>query len=164
MDEDESAVFPLKYDSSKRENKQTKERPTKLYKLYKLYKITRSIYISKDLWENWKAFADLLHTSASQLIEKAITEYMQTHADELPTKTLIQIFQPRQVNIDLSRRLELKLIKKDLMLVVNSLEKKGVQDYLMESLKELLPKAIRVYQKTSDPDLEALLKKTERWI
>jgi len=103
-------------------------------------------------------------------LEGLMAYFVEQYRDH-PTiiqQTLTQLFvkaEPRsQVNIDLSQRLELKLVKKDLVLVVNSLEKRGVQDYLLDRLKELLPKALKVYRNTQDPALEKLLQKTEKWI
>lgn len=42
--------------------------------------------------------------------------------------------------------------------------KKEGQGFFLEKLKELLPKALRIYEKTSDKGLEALLKQTEQWV
>jgi len=110
------------------------------------------------------------HGKINVALEGLMSFFVEQYRDH-PTivqQTLTQLFvkaEPRsQVNIDLSQRLELKLVKKDLMLVVNSLEKRGSQDYLLDRLKELLPKALKVYRNTQDPALERLLQKTEKWI
>jgi len=111
------------------------------------------------------------HGKTNVALEGLMAFFVEQHRDH-PTiiqQTLTQLFvkaQPRsQVHIDLSQRLEVKLIKKDLTLVIQKLEaKEGRQDFYIERLKELLPKAIRIYQKTSDRGLEKLLQKTEKWI
>jgi hypothetical protein len=103
--------------------------------------------------------------STSQALQEAMAEYMENHSHELPTKAVINIIEPQHVNINLTKRLELKLIKKDLILVVQKLEnKEGNQSFYLERLRELLPKAIRIYQKTSDPEMEKLLQQSEKWI
>jgi len=104
-------------------------------------------------------------------LEGLMAYFVEQYRDH-PTiiqQTLTQLFvkaEPRsQVIIDLSQRLEIKLIKKDLNAVILSLESgRGNQSFFVDRLKELLPKAIRIYQKTSDPDLEKLLQKMEKWI
>jgi hypothetical protein len=103
--------------------------------------------------------------STSQALQEAMAEYIENHSDELPAKTIINIIKPQQVNINLATRLELKLIKKDLTIVVQRLESgEGNQNFYMERLKELLPKALKVYRKTSDQELEQLLAQTEKWV
>jgi len=115
--------------------------------------------------------------SRSEVLNKLIIDYVKEHQEKHGQVELTQYFvkaEPgSQVNIakkqvikyNISQRLELKMIKKDLTLIIQKLEaKEGKQDFYIERLKELLPKAIRIYQKTSDRNLEALLQKTEKWI
>ena len=90
---------------------------------------------------------------------------MENHLDELPNKPVINIIDAKQVNINLARKLELKILKKDLRFVIQGLEtKRGDPSFLISRLREILPKAIRIYEKTSDLEMEQLLTKTEKWI
>ena len=71
-----------------------------------------------------------------------------------------------QPRIDITHRLQLKIVKKDLQIVVDHLtsdetKKYGDPRFWEARLKELLPKAMRIYEKTSDQGLEKLLMKTE---
>ena len=69
----------------------------------------------------------------------------------------------QQFNI--AQKLELKLVKQDLTAILNGLEqKRGDPAFLLARLREVLPKAIRLYQKTSNAEIAELLEKTEKWI
>ncbi|MHA1834485.1 MAG: hypothetical protein ACTSV7_10895, partial [Candidatus Baldrarchaeia archaeon] len=69
----------------------------------------------------------------------------------------------QQFNI--AQKLELKLVKQDLTTILNGLERKrGDPAFLLGRLREVLPKAIRLYQKTSNAEIAVLLEKTEKWI
>ena len=75
--------------------------------------------------------------------------------------TLIQ----QNVQINIATKLELKLIKKDLTLILQSLEnKQGDQSYLMSRLREVLPRAIKIHEKTNDNEVSSLLERTEKWV
>jgi len=78
-------------------------------------------------------------------------------------KPTISIEQKVEVNI--AQKLEIKLIKKDLAGILQRLEtKQGNQNFLQSRLRELLPKAIRIYDKTSDQEIEKLLTKLDKWV
>jgi len=69
----------------------------------------------------------------------------------------------QQVNI--AQRLELKLVKQDLTTILNGLEqKRGDQSFLLGRLREVLPKAVRLYQKTSNAEIAVLLEKAEKYV
>jgi len=69
----------------------------------------------------------------------------------------------QQFNI--AQKLELKLVKQDLTTILNGLEqKRGDPAFLLGRLREVLPKAIRLYQKTNSVEIAELLEKTEKWI
>jgi len=66
---------------------------------------------------------------------------------------------------NLAQKLELKLVKQDLTTILDGLERKrGDPAFLLARLREVLPKAIRLYQKTESREIAELLEKTERWI
>lgn len=103
--------------------------------------------------------------STAQAAQEAFQEWMEHHVDELPGKPVINIIDAQHVNITLVKRLELKLIKRDLRLIIHALQaKQGSQPFFLGKLKDLLPKALRIYEKTSDADLERLLKQIEQWM
>ena len=66
---------------------------------------------------------------------------------------------------NLAQKLELKLVKRDLTTILNGLEqKRGDPAFLLARLREVLPKAIRLYQKTENKTLAELLEKTEKYV
>ncbi|RLG57254.1 MAG: hypothetical protein DRN95_05745 [Candidatus Hydrothermarchaeota archaeon] len=69
----------------------------------------------------------------------------------------------QQVNI--AQRLELKLVKQDLTAIINGLEqKRGDSNFLLGRLREVLPKAVRLYQKTESREIAVLLEKAEKYV
>jgi hypothetical protein len=78
--------------------------------------------------------------------------------------------EPKQANMDLANRLDLKIVKEKLGNAVRKLEnlvtekppkKVLIQDW-QETLRKSLPKAITLYKKTKDTELEQLLAKVEQ--
>jgi hypothetical protein len=70
-----------------------------------------------------------------------------------------------EVTIDLSQKLETKLVRKNLVYFLNRLENKGGQPAaVMSDFRKTLSEAIRIYKNTHDPTLEELLKQSEKWI
>jgi len=95
---------------------------------------------------------------------------LKTHKDELPSQVVIEIVEPKQANMNLANRLDLKIIKEKIGNAVKKLEnlvteeqpkKVLIQDW-QEVLRRNLPKAIIIYKKTKDPELEQLLAKVEQ--
>lgn len=110
-------------------------------------------------------------------LEGLITFFVEQYRDH-PTviqQTLTNVFvkaEPHsEVNINVAQKLEIQMIKRDLTFILKRIEKfaadpSKVQSLRMmtRSLNETLPKALRIYEKTFDPELEKLLKKLEKWI
>lgn len=176
---DDEAISSLEYDcssscsSSSNNNNKNKNKDANASTISTIYtvdevKIKRqhSFWLNEQLYQSFKKTARLIgRPSTSQALQEAMAEYMENHSHQLPTGATINIIQPRQVNINLTKRLELKLIRKDLSLLIQTIEnKRGNKNFFLEKLKELLPKALRIYEKTSDPEMENLLKQTEKWV
>jgi len=165
MAAENDSISPLKYDYNNNDSNTSTISTISTIDEAK-QKRQHSFWLNEQLYQSFKKMARLIgRPSTSQALQEAMAEYMENHSHQLPTGTTINIIQPQQININLTKRLELKLIKKDLKLLIQTLEtKKGNQNFFLEKLKELLPKALRIYEKTSDPEMETLLKQTEKWV
>jgi len=132
-----------------------------------------SFWLDQQLYDSFKKVAQLLgKTSVSEALEEAMREWVKTHIDELPTQTTITIVESKQANIDLVDELELKIVKEETEGKVKILERllseKPVDDRLVrrwrQDLSKSLPKAIRIYNKTKDPELEQILARVKKLI
>jgi hypothetical protein len=80
-------------------------------------------------------------------------------------KPTINIKENIQQNINIATKLELKIVTENITSLLDALEKrKGDPNFYLERLKEVLPKAIRLYEKTNDTKMKELLEKIEKWI
>jgi len=132
-----------------------------------------SFWLDQQLYDSFKKIAQLLgKTSVSEALEEAMREWVKTHIDELPTQTTITMVESKQANIDLADQLELKIVKEETEGKVKVLERllseKPVNDDLVrkwrQDLSKRLPKAIRIYKKTKDPELEQILARVKKLI
>ncbi len=126
-----------------------------------------SLRTIREVYEVFKDFCRRLGKTVGEATVQAWIEYMQVHASELPYQTVINIFQPgsRQINVNLPEKIELKLVKRDLTIIIEKLEKgQGDRNFFLQRLRETLPKAIRVYEKTFDPEVKELLARSEKLI
>ena len=108
-----------------------------------------------------------INVALEGLMQFFIEQYKEhpTVIQQTLTNVFIKAEPQSQVTVNLSQRLEVKLIKRDLAYVIQGLEsRKGNQPFFIERLHDILPKALRVYEKTMDPELEQLLKQSENWI
>jgi len=130
-----------------------------------------SFHLNQQLYESfWKMARLLGRTSVSEALQEAMMEWVKTHKDGLPNQIVIEIVEPKQANMNLANRLDLKIVKEKLGNAVKKLEtlvtekpprKVLIQDW-QEILRKNLPKAIIIYKKTKDPELEQLLAKVEQ--
>jgi len=132
-----------------------------------------SFWLDQQLYDSFKKIAQLLgKISVSKALEEAMREWVKTHIDELPTQTTITMVESKQANIDLADQLELKIVKEETEGKVKVLERllseKPVNDNLVrkwrQDLSKSLPKAIRIYKKTKDPELEQILARVKKLI
>ena len=126
-----------------------------------------SLRTIREVYEVFKDFCRRLGKTVGEATVQAWIEYMQAHASELPYQTVINIFQPgsQQINVNLPEKIELKLVKRDLTIIIEKLEKgQGDRNFFLQRLRETLPKAIRVYEKTFDPEVKELLARSEKLI
>jgi len=101
-------------------------------------------------------------------LEGLMWDFIQSHADTPP---LIQttLFPPKQktgkFEPNIAQKLEMKLVKRDLANILDALEqKRGHKDFLDSRLRDILPKAMRVYGDTRDKDIQKMLEKAEAWV
>jgi len=124
------------------------------------------VYLNPSLHEAFKKLAILLNKrSFSRAVEEALKEYIQKHQKEARMK--ITITEP--INKKLANSIRLKLIKERLTQIIEMLEKirnreidPTAIDYWDGELREILPDAVRLYEKTADKELEQLLEKAEK--
>lgn len=112
-----------------------------------------------------------LHYGANILVEALMKMFVEEFKDSPIIQTTLFCYKPQQVNIhqniklNLAQKLELKLIKQDLTTILNGLQHgKGDKNFYLSRLREVLPKAIRLYEKTENHEIAELLEKSERWI
>ena len=129
-----------------------------------------SFHLNQQLYESFRKMARLLgRTSVSEALQEAMMEWVKTHKDELPSRIVIDMVEPKKANMDLANRLDLKIVKEKLGDMVETLEtlmtekppRKVFIQHLQETLRKSLPKAITLYKKTKDTELEQLLAKVE---
>ena len=98
------------------------------------------------------------------LIQNFIEEYQDTPL--IIQTTLLTPEQKKQIpTLNIAQKLELNIIKKDLTNLLNSFEKKEAHPTFLESkLREVLPKAIKVYDETRDLELETLMDKVQKYV
>ena len=124
------------------------------------------IYLNPALYEAFKKLAILLNKrSFSRAVEEALKEYIQKHQKEAQMK--ITITEP--INKKLANSIRLKLIKERLTQIIEMLGKISKKitnqtaiNYWEGELREILPDAVRLYEKTADKELEQLLEKAEK--
>ena len=134
-----------------------------------------TIRVNPQVYEEFKLVCQKLGllkgTSRGNLVIEA---FMQWFIEKFDTPRLVQttLFYKPEINVhapkvelNIAQKLELKLVKRDLTVILESLEQgRGDRGWLLSKLREVLGKAIRVYEKTSDGEIERLLEKAEKWI
>jgi len=101
-------------------------------------------------------------------LEGLMSDFIERYADRpsiVQTTLLPRRLKSTKPEINIAQKLELKLTKNELGSVLDALEqKRGHKDFLEGRLREVLPKAMRVYQNTRDKEIEVLLKKAEELV
>ena len=117
-----------------------------------------------------KSFGCYPHRGLNVLIEGLMNLVIENFKTPEAIQTTL-FYKPKIEKVEvkqqfnLAQKLEIKLVKQDLTYILDRLKSgKGDKSFYLERLREVLPKAIRVYQKTSDKTIEKLLEKSERWI
>lgn len=132
-----------------------------------------NIYLSASLWEEFNRVVKSVDplSSRSQVLEKMIIEYCLRNNSRNLKITQFIFNQPKQVNIqqkveiNIAQKLELKLTIKTLTNILQRLEnRQGDPAFATVKLRETLPKAIRIYEKTKSEELAQLLQKAEKWV
>jgi len=95
-----------------------------------------------------------------------IVENFKDHPKLLQTtlfyKPILKVNQKVELNV--AQKLELKIVREDLTRILESLEnRRGNPDFYTKRLREILPKAIKIFEKTENPELRQLLEKAEKW-
>ena len=111
-----------------------------------------------------------LHYGANVLVEALMKIFIEEFKDAPIIQTTL-FYKPKvnvhtpKVELNIAQKLEIKIVKQDLTAILESLEQgRGDRGWLLSKLREVLGKAIRVYEKTSDGEIERLLEKAEKWI
>ena len=137
-----------------------------------------SFWLDQQLYESFQKMVRMSdRNSVSAAMEEAMIEWMGRHRDEMPIQTVINIIDAKTTDLSLTTRLELKTVKADLTKVIKILEEQIAKNkgskatvegtgiiFWKKKLGEILPKAIRLYQRTSDSELAELLKKADELI
>jgi len=145
----------------------------KLLQFAKMNRRHVDFYISSQLWEEFNRVVKSVDPflSRSQVLEQLIIDYCLRNNSKNLKITQFIFNQPQQVNIqpkvevNIAQKLELKLVTQDLAGVLDALEKRrGDSNFYMSRLREVLPRAIRVYERVRDEELRKLLAKAEKWV
>jgi len=104
---------------------------------------------------------------AVEALMNLIVENFKDHPKLLQTtlfyKPVLKVNQKVELNV--ARKLELKIVREDLTRIIESLEtRRGNPDFYTKRLREILPKAIKIFEKTENPELRQLLEKAEKWV
>jgi len=134
-----------------------------------------TIRVDPRIYEDFKFVCQKLGllkgTSRGNLV---IEGFMKWFIEKFDTPRIIQttlFYKPEikvetpKVELNVAQKLELKLVKRDLTFILDKLEKgEGDKVFLLAKLREVLSKAIRIYNSTSDQEMENLFRKVEKWI
>jgi hypothetical protein len=104
---------------------------------------------------------------AVEALMNLIVENFKEHPKLLQTtlfyKPVLKVNQKVELNV--AQKLELKIVREDLTRIIDSLEnRRGNQEFYTQRLREILPKAIKIFEKTENPELRKLLEKAEKWV
>ena len=104
---------------------------------------------------------------AVEALMNLIVENFKEHPKLLQTtlfyKPVLKVNQKVELNV--AQKLELKIVREDLTRIIDSLEnRRGNQEFYTQRLREILPKAIKIFEKTENPELRQLLEKAEKWV
>ena len=122
-------------------------------------------FLNSTLCNAFKSLAVLTGKSASRALEEAMIDYITKHKRDIPENIVIT----EPINKKLADSLKLKLIIEKLTKTTGMLKKiknkqitnQNAVRFWNENIREILPDAIRLYEKTADKKLEKLLKEAE---
>lgn len=101
-------------------------------------------------------------------LEGLMQFFVDTYKDTpevVQTTLLPSKLHKREIEWNVAKKLELKMVKTDLANIIESCEqKRGHETWRQSRLKEILEKAIHIYDETRDQDLGALLSKSEKFV
>jgi len=110
------------------------------------------------------------HRGVSVVIEALLSLFNETFKTRKFVQTTLFCYKPKidihtaKIELNIATKLEVKLVRNELQHILIALEQGKTTDFWLSKLRETIPKAIRVYDKTRDSELEELLKKSEKWI
>ncbi|MEM3828426.1 MAG: hypothetical protein QXP36_04310 [Conexivisphaerales archaeon] len=134
---------------------------------------TTTIRVNPEVFSDFVANCNILGLNRYRGVSLVVEGLLQLFNEVFKTKRYVQttLFYKPQINIqqkvevNIAQKIELKIVKKSLMEILESLEKKkGYPDFYASKLKEILPKAVKLYEKSGDDELKVLLEKAERFI
>jgi len=106
-------------------------------------------------------------------LEAALSFFVEQYRERpaVIQQTLTNVFvkaeQGSTVNVNVAQQLEVKIVKRELSYILEQLgtgssERRAA--YFVRALNGTLPKALKIYEKTLDPELGGLLKQSEKWV
>lgn len=131
--------------------------------------VSRQIY--EDFYDVCRKLGLASRSSRGNIVLEGFMVWFIENFKSSPTYVQTTLFYKPQINfqqkieVNIAQKLELKMLKNDLKAIIDSLEKgKGERQFYLSRLKEVLPKAIRLYQRMPDEEVKRLFEKAEKWI
>ena len=134
---------------------------------------TTSVRINREIYEDFidvacSKFRVYPHHGLNLLIEALMNLVIELFQDYPKVVQTTLFYKPtiniQKTEINIATKLEVKLVRNELQHILIALEQGKASDFWLSKLRETIPKAIRIYDKTRDSKLEELLKKSEKWI
>jgi hypothetical protein len=123
----------------------------------------RGYYLDRELANKFSRFCRILGYKISDALEQAMRDFIKSREKEAESRGVtINIYQPEgplSINLELVKKIELRYIKKEL---TTKMELVSHNPSFISDLRGLIPKAIKVYKETGDPELEKLLEKVDQ--
>jgi len=134
---------------------------------------TTTIRVNPEVFNDFVVNCNILGLNRRRGVSLVVEGLLQLFNEAFKTKRYVQttLFYKPQINIqqkievNIAQKIELKIVKKDLTGILESLEKKkGNLDFYLSKLRETLPRAVKVYERSGDHELKMLLEKAEKYI
>jgi len=133
---------------------------------------TTSLRINKQVKDDFffvcRRMGLLVRGHSNIALEGLMKNFVERYRDAPKiVQTTLTLHEPAtpEINLQLVEKLELTDMKKRFSLILERLEtKQGHHDFNQDMFRQLLPKAIKIYQQTGDKQMESLLKKAEEFI
>ena len=137
-----------------------------------LHRETTCLRINKTVYEQFfwacKKLGLLKRGHSNVAIEGLMHFFVDKYTDHpgvVQTTLLLEKPERKKRELSIAKRLELKMVKTDLTNILESCQKgHGHETWRESRLKEVVEKAVRVYEDTRDSELAGLLGKAEEYV